>query len=174
MINIPPIPWELANGVANRLNMALNSNINIFEKLSICYEETDRVLSFLKDYFPCSCGCSYCCKSDVMISQYEAQFIAERTGIKLKNKPFSVFNHTDCPFLKDNKCSVYKYRPFICRTLHVASNPENCKTNGNMTLFYGTELSGYGNKIFESIGQYIKQVNNQMNGCTKDIRSFFD
>jgi len=31
-----------------------------------------------------------------------------------------------CPFLEDNRCSVYEHRPMVCREHHVFSAPENC------------------------------------------------
>ena len=35
-----------------------------------------------------------------------------------------------CPFLRDESCSIYPYRPSICREYLVTSPPENCATLG--------------------------------------------
>ncbi len=36
-------------------------------------------------------------------------------------------NHIPCPYLIDNKCSIYKARPFMCRTHIVKKSPEQCR-----------------------------------------------
>lgn len=33
----------------------------------------------------------------------------------------------DCPFLVENSCSIYQYRPLICREYLVSSEPVNCQ-----------------------------------------------
>lgn len=175
MISIPPIPRDIANEVSSILNNALNANISIYDKIEICYEQVDKILNILKESFPCKPGCSFCCKHDVLITELEANYISLKTGIKLNMQKFSYFNHSNCPFLKDDFCSIYKYRPFICRTYHILASPENCKKDlSNKCLQYGKELSGYGNPIFKAIGEWINIVNSKANYSKKDIRDFFE
>ena len=37
-------------------------------------------------------------------------------------------NHIPCPYLIDSMCSIYKARPFMCRTHIVRENSEQCQT----------------------------------------------
>ena len=37
-----------------------------------------------------------------------------------------------CPFLEDERCSIYQQRPLICREFLVISPPERCQTFGNV------------------------------------------
>ena len=39
-----------------------------------------------------------------------------------------------CPFLRDESCSIYPYRPSICREYLVTSPPENCATLGRTPI----------------------------------------
>lgn len=173
-MTIQNIPDSIKKEISLILNKELNTAKNNIEKLEICYEQVDKILSIIKDCFPCKPGCCFCCKSDVLITQFEAIYISKKTGINLKNKKFSLSNHSDCPFLKENICSIYKYRPFICRTYHIATDPKHCTENQETRNYqYGTELGNYGNPIFKSIGDWIIRVNNKMNYCRKDIRDFF-
>jgi Fe-S-cluster containining protein len=87
-----------------------------------------------KEYIHCKEGCAYCCKNgEYPCSELEFEFI--KLGfmalekeiqqkiidkvLKLKAEK-AVFTGEkfiyECPFLLDNKCSIYKYRMIICRT----------------------------------------------------------
>lgn len=43
-------------------------------------------------------------------------------------------NRYPCMFLKDNVCTIYKYRPFACRKLFVVTDPEFCKGEDNLFI----------------------------------------
>ncbi len=86
----------------------------------------------------CSSGCSYCCYSQVNITPVESLLIhafiienfsaVELKGLKAKIREnlfltagktlqdrFTIKEQAPCIFLKEDKCSVYSVRPFICR-----------------------------------------------------------
>lgn len=75
----------------------------------------------------CKKGCSHCCHISVLMPKAEAKLIAKHTGKKLNPNTKGVplgeqvdlmrYTGTPCPFLKDNACSIYDHRPFVCRTL---------------------------------------------------------
>ena len=92
-----------------------------------------------KDYIKCKQGCSICCSNSYYPSS-ELEYKYLKKGIELyyskedvellHKKVFEIYknvlefkkNNSNifefsyvCPFLKDNKCSVYKYRPLVCR-----------------------------------------------------------
>lgn len=93
--------------------------------------------------FECQC-CGHCCKTGkdygyVYLSSEECTKIAAFIGVSLKylkSKYVSKINKAyqfkqskeDCPFLKENKCSIYKVRPLQCRTWPFW--PENMRAGG--------------------------------------------
>lgn len=76
-----------------------------------------------KDYICCHSGCSDCCeKGDYPISETELQYIMagyenlkNDTKVLVQENIKNIKKSGKCPFLIDKKCSVYKYRPIICR-----------------------------------------------------------
>ncbi|MGX9960564.1 YkgJ family cysteine cluster protein [Xanthomonas euvesicatoria] len=86
---------------------------------------------------PCRSSCSACCHIPVVVSQSEAQLLADASGRELKVPPFGVaatvaslmsdgaaaamrnpdaYVGVPCPFLTEGNCSVYEVRPLACRT----------------------------------------------------------
>ena len=96
-----------------------------------------------KEYIHCKEGCSHCCKNgEYPCSKLEFEFL--KIGFmtlpapiqqKIINKTLqlkaekSVFEGKkfihECPFLIDNKCSVYNFRMIICRTFGLAYYEQN-------------------------------------------------
>jgi Fe-S-cluster containining protein len=93
----------------------------------------DELNSIYQKYSPCKKGCSLCCDIPVAISDLEAIIIKEYLdknhikyhklspmGEKQKNagKNRSIgdkYYGVKCLFLKDDNCSIYSARPFVCR-----------------------------------------------------------
>ncbi len=76
-----------------------------------------------KDYIHCKLGCCSCCeKGDYPLTSIELEYLMQGY-IKLDNLTKQIIQQNiktmkkggACPFLVDKKCSVYKYRPIICR-----------------------------------------------------------
>ena len=178
-MNLPNFNEEIINEITNNLRVLENPTVNNFIKLEKIYNESKKINKFLEPYFSCHCGCYYCCKNDVLVTRFEAEYISCKTGLKVTDKPFSFRNNNYCPFLKDKICSIYEYRPLICRTYYVYGNSEDCKVDyekgiGSYVFQYGTERGMYGNKIFSEFARFISSVNeNMFNGIRKDIRNFF-
>ena len=81
-----------------------------------------------KQYIRCSCGCSECCeKGDYPISNLELEYLMQGF-IKLDNNIKkqvqenikNIRRGEKCPFLLNQKCSVYEFRPIICRVHGIA------------------------------------------------------
>ena len=76
-----------------------------------------------KSHIHCHIGCSSCCeKGDYPISQLELEHLMQgyisldnNTKINIQNNIKTMKRGEKCPFLINNKCSVYSYRPIICR-----------------------------------------------------------
>ncbi len=89
----------------------------------------------------CGAGCSHCCKLPVGLSSLaELRLMVDAFKKQATKKEFRAFNRKiredfdatreirnpgeyikagiTCPFLKDNKCSVYDVRPAVCRAMY--------------------------------------------------------
>ncbi|MBC3869803.1 YkgJ family cysteine cluster protein [Undibacterium oligocarboniphilum] len=78
----------------------------------------------------CAAGCSHCCRRQrVEITQAEAAFIAgqmtlhepdlaRQTYARLQQAAAAEQKETACPLLHDEKCSIYAWRPAVCRKAH--------------------------------------------------------
>lgn len=174
-MELPNIPNKLVQEIQLYLN-EINMQKNIFDALKITYNSIEKVNEFLKPYFPCKKGCSDCCRYDVLITTFEAEYIMINTGKQInRSENYTRNNTSTCPFLDNNNaCSIYNYRPMICRMYHSLETPEKCKKeNGGFIKMYGVKESGYGNIIFKSIANWIHSTNNNSKGQYKDIRNFF-
>lgn len=101
----------------------------------------------IKELSPCNMGCSFCCHTQVSVTEDEASILALRIqeGVVIDrerlnrqmfagNDPevFFRLNHLDrrCVFLDDNGgCRVYKDRPSVCRTNAVIGDSIQCDTS---------------------------------------------
>ena len=76
-----------------------------------------------KEHIFCSIGCSSCCENgDYPLSQTELEYLMQgfaglqdETKRTVQNNIKNIKKGGVCPFLINNKCSVYLYRPIICR-----------------------------------------------------------
>ncbi len=101
-------------GVKNRLYKQFLEKLD--KKLQSYFDEH-------KDFICCKAGCSACCeKGDYPISQLELEYLMQgfisldnETKIKVQENIKSMVKGGKCPFLISSLCSVYPYRPIICR-----------------------------------------------------------
>lgn len=122
----------------NRLDHMASSPRSKLPKLYVLMEQVGALRA---PYLACSAGCSACCKTiPVEISDLEAKHISEATGIayrRLTPGRHSIkatspdWKNTPCPFLQNDRCSIYEHRPYNCRSLGVVDkdsltcSPEN-------------------------------------------------
>ena len=126
-------------------------------------------------YIACGKGCSSCCKMNITISQFEANLISEKTGFKSKQFAHSQNHSPDefigipCLFLKDDSCSIYNFRPFMCRK-HVwfDTTPYWCDPERSLDVAIPMiEYSG-------ALGAFLEVTKNNSGGIYADIRDFFN
>lgn len=70
--------------------------------------------SLHRSHLRCAPGCSTCCRN-FSVSPIEAALIGEQLGLAPMG-PSSKTTGDTCRFLIDDLCSIYVYRPLICRT----------------------------------------------------------
>jgi len=80
------------------------------------------------EFIKCKVGCSYCCEvGDYPMSRLEAEYLMSgftELDVQIQKLIKSEIEHLKleqpkmhkCPFLIDKKCSLYEYRPVVCRT----------------------------------------------------------
>lgn len=100
----------------------------------------DDISTVVSRFSACSNGCSHCCHMATTLSEEEAQFI----GAMIGKEPLPVSGREDrdtlvgkyrnvpCSFLDNGKCSIYAYRPVVCRTyFNISDHPELCDLTNN-------------------------------------------
>lgn len=97
--------------------------MNYEQFLSKFDKKLEKYFQLYKPYIHCKAGCSSCCeKGDYPISQLELEYLMQGF-IKLDNETKRVIQKNIqemtkgdvCPFLTEKKCSIYPYRPIVCR-----------------------------------------------------------
>lgn len=76
-----------------------------------------------KEHINCCLGCSSCCEAgDYPLSQLELEYLmqgyaklSDKDKITVQNNIKNIVKGGACPFLIDKKCSVYPFRPIVCR-----------------------------------------------------------
>lgn len=113
-------------GLTDRLEA---SKLSPVKKLAAIYELVDSMAKHISPATPCKKGCSNCCNYAVTISEVEVQYIEQLTNkkrLKIQGEAGN-FHGSPCPFLERGACSIYKARPFVCRSFHtLAPTAEWC------------------------------------------------
>lgn len=130
-------PWMAPKLLQQDLSKIVGENASAKSKRRKVITIATRVTDALSPYVACRIGCSDCCHMNTMIYEHEAIRLAEVTGrkmVRLAYRPINEvfvhgakFNGKPCPFLRENRCSVYEDRPLVCRTHHsLLDNPTSC------------------------------------------------
>jgi Fe-S-cluster containining protein len=105
----------------------LEPDINFIMDYTAFLEDLDKRLrqyfELHQEHIKCCIGCSECCENgDYPLSQAELEYLMQGYSklkdsekIKIQNNIKNIIKGGACPFLIDKKCSVYTYRPIICR-----------------------------------------------------------
>ncbi len=113
-----------------------------------------------KEYICCGKGCSLCCKTGVYpISEVEFLYIKyalERLSGDMRENILSKIRTLKaqkaaesgdknwtyvCPFLEEEKCLVYTFRPIVCRTFGLPYFDDNNKIKVPSCMFEGLNYS---------------------------------
>jgi len=115
-MKILSLPLNLKKEEANLVIRFSKHKGNSLTKLEALYDFMNKLYGFIKQYTPCKKSCSHCCYYEISLSEVEIQFIERSLKIKRsKNEYLGDFYGVPCPFLKNQVCSIYFHRPFVCR-----------------------------------------------------------
>lgn len=86
-----------------------------------------------KEFICCKAGCSACCeKGDYPVSEEELKVLMtgysnlnNESKIRVQENIKTMERGGACPFLLDKLCSIYPYRPMICRIYGLAYLTKN-------------------------------------------------
>lgn len=147
--------------------------IENYEKfLEIVDEDLRKIFDYQKEYLCCSEGCAHCCKQgDYPMSELEFKYLIvgfEKLSEDLKEKIRANMEVTKvgdkdsyvCPFLIENKCSVYHNRPLVCRAFGVLT--EDAK--GNPSYPFCTTIGLNFSKIYDKEKQHLSSELAEKNG----------
>jgi Fe-S-cluster containining protein len=125
------------DAVECEIGIIANENASIRSKRRKVIAIANRMTEALELHVACKPGCSSCCHMNTIIYEHEAIRLAEVSGKKMARLPLRPgnvvfaeglkFNGRPCPFLVENRCSVYEDRPLVCRTHHsLRENATQC------------------------------------------------
>jgi len=119
--------------------MFISYNFIMIKKYEKFLREFDKALEKYftdqSEYICCKEGCSLCCEvGDYPFTQLEMMYLMEgfkslpddkkivirNNLMQIKRNRVSTHLFYKCPFLINNRCSVYKYRGITCRTFGLA------------------------------------------------------
>jgi uncharacterized protein len=173
---LPPKLDREQEGLAKMLRKPRNNDS--FKVLTTIYDYLERYFSYSEGLVACKKGCANCCHIQIILSKFEADFIALHTGLVInKIQPLFIPNSDGwvdpskpCPFLKDNSCSIYSCRPMACRThYNFAPTNEPCqfesKDKGMALINRETTFAGVMKAYSEHLDRHGSSVG--------DIRDFF-
>ena len=97
--------------------------INYKEFIKDLDTRLDNYFKSQAEFICCKKGCAHCCKKgDYPISELELRYLMEGYSrldnsikIEIQNNLKNIQKGGECPFLINNCCSIYNYRPIICR-----------------------------------------------------------
>lgn len=110
----------------------------------------------------CKRGCSHCCHIKADVFTFEAnrlwklykrdqdERVAEQATYEQQDYLKKSRDQAACVFLKNNECSIYSQRPYVCRNLYVYTPPAHCDER----TYPGAQSAQYTslkNMILESI-----------------------
>lgn len=125
------VPAEIREQVVSLPQRVRQMNARSQVKLKEVLRTADLIFGYAGQFAACARGCGHCCHVHVPITGFEAQFIADSTGVQpvalrksIPHDRMEFSGKTPCPFLKNDECSIYECRPLTCR-MHLNFDIDN-------------------------------------------------
>ncbi|MGR5558381.1 YkgJ family cysteine cluster protein [Vibrio alginolyticus] len=172
------------NAVHARVNKASNQKImkqiiklhnkGSYDNASFAqlYSLVDKyVEAVIKPSSVCQKGCGQCCHVNTDVSYPEALYIAANTRRDINFSPKSRGDNERCTFLGDDmSCTIYEYRPLVCRTFHAVDNWEECYIKGNPHHIFGIGSS----VVIAELQKHLSNTPNDYLVGYTDINGWFN
>lgn len=132
-------PWMAPAALTEKLLQISYGNESFEGKRLQFIRLADRFHKAVSPHTACRSRCSACCHLPTMLYEHEAAELSKASGRILATPPprsrrmalaaAKQFFGMPCPFLKQERCSVYEVRPLICRLHHSLNDrPDACNT----------------------------------------------
>jgi uncharacterized protein len=137
------------------------------------YAYMDDLYAFVQHYAPCKRNCSNCCCIPISVTEIDVYFIEQSRRIKRNEKKLALLPEIPCPFLVSNSCSIYRYRPFVCRknvTFDISSKWCHAKVGANAampSLQFDRIERAYHHLVEKSGANQIYDIRAVFGGCDK-------
>ena len=125
------VPLDLKTHVVNLPKRITQISARPVVRLKEVLSTADKIFDHAGKFAACARGCGHCCYVSVPITQFEARYMGENLGIvpveqkqTIKHELADFGSHTPCPFLENDECSIYEYRPLTCR-MHMNFDVDN-------------------------------------------------
>ncbi len=170
--------------------MKENQMESYFQFIRVIMERINAHFEAQKEYIHCKEGCSHCCQNgEYPCSELEFEFI--KLGFMtlspdiqqvIINKVINLKQEKEkcpkgqkfiyeCPFLIDNRCSIYRHRMIICRTFGLSYYDKDdetkkntlkvpfCMNEGlNYSEVYDKEKNTFSTELFKKTGYKAEPV----------------
>lgn len=168
---IPPELSRREDAIAR--NLALE-NAAPRSKLRKIYQLIDEFSNLSTPFVACTKGCSSCCHMNVAIWKVEADYIGMHTGrsparvVTTRGPRLEEFIGKPCPFLSQDTCTIYEFRPYVCRK-HVSFDTTPYWCEPSRALCVELPLAGF-SEIDVALGTLTGKPSLDI---FADIRDFF-
>ena len=162
----------------------MGAKINYIEFLKEFDERLEEYFNSFGDDICCKCGCSDCCeKGDYPLSDIELEYLMHgymnlepEVKIQIQDNIKKMEKGGICPFLINKCCSIYQYRPIVCRVHGLAYFCKDKKVKLPYCVNNGKNFSkNYRDNIF--CGNPITtnlDTPSLLEGSYAEIRSLYD
>ncbi|STO53359.1 Flagellin N-methylase [Escherichia coli] len=150
--SLKPVPDKYFDELKALINKLNTQSGNIYLKLKQMYAFLERFnKEFVSTFTSCKKGCCSCCKIDVHLTVLEATYIAQAAKIIARDNQLTTGHNSKCPFLSEKgACSIYNYRPLLCRTYHVLTPPETVQYTKQSSFTVWGPKSKYGKPYLQN------------------------
>lgn len=170
-LQVPQTSRKVIERALSTVDFVLNGNASRLIKVKTIFEAADDIIAEISPLSVCKKGCNHCCYIDVPITEIEAKYIEKNTGkvVRLNHGNYKPHGkRTPCTLLgSDGACSIYSYRPLVCRAYLTFDSPTYCQENSIDHVTYDSRA----HPNLMKLGEVLIQLNNASG--FKDIREYF-